>query len=1034
MTASLDAKNDRNRGSTWQNAANDVQAGHSKESLLGRDGIQGFRSAEYVSGRNSLQITSEGVPWNSMKSYIVAQNEDQRACHRIPFFVGLVAISILTAQFHVPHSVTRAVQASMADFLENKPRFGVKSADHIMGDKKLGDVQSLADFYSWFRGGFLPLAGSKYVEVSESEMLRTAHMKAQCRAELGRAKGHLGNLTFESIVNLKRQNAENFAEAEAQSMVSPRCFRLAHHARCLSIFDCVIHSRMTIEEFTQNESLCVELLKRGPAGEMKQHLGEIIPFTTILGGFRLRQSKVSESECNIPEGAEIWWGNNEADRPKCFPSEDFFTMPSITDFHGTSMDAFEHIEYFLLRHTHGQMMEKTRDLELGCPIVDEADTLRANDPRTFTANSRLPAYIIWDRIEKNKINSSLKEDQLLYQFDEDTADACKFVSTEHVKQGNPWAGINAGRIVLSFMTFNREVGVWSMTDVNFIRNRAGRMFTMVDTVSRHVNPYANAGFDFYALDVLFVLSNLLLLFACVRRFYRASQNALRDRLNVRKSRFRVVCSKVLEHTFRADTIAVVIAGWLTYMWVVEIYALLVFEKYMHAHAMVPLNTLDDAAIAEIFIASEVVLDGELERDFRFAVALYILVVIVMTLIAFHKQPRLSFVTRTMVKAWPHLFHFLIVFLVVLVCFAAIARAIFGGTSAEFADFSQSLITLYRCLYGEFPDDSAFTASGRIIFARIFFVTFTVITSLVMLNVVLAILLQAYDDIRRETSDSKPLYKYFRDAFTNMCNYRYNKYVSLDSIIENMEEYTNSVYAARGAIATEALRNQMLRPTDMMAICRQMQSKQAREIVLGAYEYACVTHLRAARTKAVEAERKGAVCPSIVDPLCGSLIPSVESNERPHGFQNSDIAVLWALLNERFEMLEDAKQESPRRKPRAQKTRHKSARNESAEDKSLFFGPTMQAEPDDDTLSENESPHGNASTSPKPRTTLRASPLAAGTVNHVDNIGQRSSRRRRQNGIPGNALIRRNVSPISKGSVQQYKRESNEATLKLGHRE
>ncbi|TYZ60100.1 hypothetical protein PybrP1_010046 [[Pythium] brassicae (nom. inval.)] len=126
---------------------------------------------------------------------------------------------------------------------------------------------------------------------------------------------------------------------------------------------------------------------------------------------------------------------------------------------------------------------------------------------------------------------------------------------------------------------------------------------------------------------------------------------------------------------------------------------------------------------------------------RFVAVIAVLLVGAMVLKAFHKHPRLGILTRTLdrsLRAFRSVFG---VFIIVFVSFSASGTVLFGDRAKSFSSFGTSLETCINMLFGSF--EYAAIQDMYISAPMLFYWTYMVVVSLVLLNMMLAIVLDAY---------------------------------------------------------------------------------------------------------------------------------------------------------------------------------------------------------------------------------------------------------------------------------------------------
>lgn len=136
-------------------------------------------------------------------------------------------------------------------------------------------------------------------------------------------------------------------------------------------------------------------------------------------------------------------------------------------------------------------------------------------------------------------------------------------------------------------------------------------------------------------------------------------------------------------------------------------------------------------------------------------AMNVLSVILMTMRALKLldfQPRLGLVTRTLSKAFVDLIHFFLVFALVLASYAVVGFVSFGSEIERFASFERAISTLVELMLGDTDvlvdlSRSASPASGIL-----YFWSFIIVAFFILMNVLLAILVDAYVDVKGEAQN------------------------------------------------------------------------------------------------------------------------------------------------------------------------------------------------------------------------------------------------------------------------------------------
>jgi hypothetical protein len=132
---------------------------------------------------------------------------------------------------------------------------------------------------------------------------------------------------------------------------------------------------------------------------------------------------------------------------------------------------------------------------------------------------------------------------------------------------------------------------------------------------------------------------------------------------------------------------------------------------------------------------------------RFLMAQYLLFLMFRFLVSFAVQPRLATVTNTLKAVMPDLMHFLIVFFPTFLAYVISGNLIFGRRMENFATIQASFATCFRIIM-ECEYDWDTLAAEYYWTTALWIWSFIVLIVLILLNMVLAIILDIYNDVRK----------------------------------------------------------------------------------------------------------------------------------------------------------------------------------------------------------------------------------------------------------------------------------------------
>jgi len=166
---------------------------------------------------------------------------------------------------------------------------------------------------------------------------------------------------------------------------------------------------------------------------------------------------------------------------------------------------------------------------------------------------------------------------------------------------------------------------------------------------------------------------------------------------------------------------------------------------------------------------------------RMAFAVYPFVLVSRFFKAFSAQPRLALVTSTLLRSATDIFHFGVVFSVVVFVFCLSAQILFGQELEEFANFSRSVQTVFRILLGDF-DWERMNRVGRI-FAGAWFWAFMWLVDMVLLNMMLAIIMDVYTQVKGGIgADAETLFSQASEIYRRWRALKAGKRMSLDDVL------------------------------------------------------------------------------------------------------------------------------------------------------------------------------------------------------------------------------------------------------------
>jgi len=170
-----------------------------------------------------------------------------------------------------------------------------------------------------------------------------------------------------------------------------------------------------------------------------------------------------------------------------------------------------------------------------------------------------------------------------------------------------------------------------------------------------------------------------------------------------------------------------------------------------------------------------------EKSFRFSLCIYPMMVMLRLFKSFAAQERLAVVTATLVEAANDLFHFFIVFLSVFSCMTLMSVQMFGQDLEEFLTFPRALHTSFRMMFGDWDWEAMEKINP--VYAAGWFVAFMLVNYLILLNMLVAIMIDNYMKVKKKAEDAITVQKQLQEMWRRRQMYKRHERVRLEDIWE-----------------------------------------------------------------------------------------------------------------------------------------------------------------------------------------------------------------------------------------------------------
>lgn len=314
-----------------------------------------------------------------------------------------------------------------------------------------------------------------------------------------------------------------------------------------------------------------------------------------------------------------------------------------------------------------------------------------------------------------------------------------------------WLDRETEYLQVVFHILNAELGRPRLleTSVNFYFSRGGSLFYEIKMVTIFLEmwPSGSAGIQSMCVDFLWVM---VLTLTSVWRFKAAWSAFLRSRF--------------VEHLMQIYTLwewAIICTGW---GYVYGFYTQILLqqavadglEDVVQAQRMEPQDRglLEERSVELHRLAGAA---GAQLSLIQTNTNWYLVILMFRFFISFSSQPRLAIVVNTLRSTMTDFMHFLVVFAPTFLAYVISGNILFGRRLEEFCTIKASLASCLRIVFENEYDWDALSREHYVTTA-IWVWSLLLLVVLLMLNMVLAIILDMYNDVRQHSSKSEALWE------------------------------------------------------------------------------------------------------------------------------------------------------------------------------------------------------------------------------------------------------------------------------------
>eukprot|EP00927_Polykrikos_kofoidii_P019342 TRINITY_DN19030_c0_g1_i2.p1 TRINITY_DN19030_c0_g1~~TRINITY_DN19030_c0_g1_i2.p1 ORF type:complete len:866 (-),score=138.98 TRINITY_DN19030_c0_g1_i2:486-3083(-) len=393
----------------------------------------------------------------------------------------------------------------------------------------------------------------------------------------------------------------------------------------------------------------------------------------------------------------------------------------------------------------------------------------------------------------------------------------------------PWIDEQTLRLEVSMIVYNPQYGMYTFVGVNFLFARGGRIHKFTNLMSTWADMSAASAEE--KLTILISLSlwvcALLYVLVCETREMLTVVRQSQDRWWRSLSRNYVGIWNAIDWV----SILVGVFVCLCYATLQRMGAVLNSEltDMLHISARAKNGTIDSMeyglATGDFFEA--MLQMSKSERLFRLSLCLYTSIVMLRLFKSFAAQPRLALVTATLQGSSTDMLHFGIVFFSVYVVMMVNSVLMFGQDLEDYATVARATHSCFLAIFGEWNWD--LMGDIGMFKAAVWFWLFQLIMVLILLNMLLAIIMEAYSEVAAHAQSTETLLQQVQNVLRRRKEFRTGRRIRLQDIIRSFEKDSEGDHEA---MLSE---NRKITPEFLVGHVPKMQRKQAERLLCRAYE-------------------------------------------------------------------------------------------------------------------------------------------------------------------------------------------------------
>lgn len=290
------------------------------------------------------------------------------------------------------------------------------------------------------------------------------------------------------------------------------------------------------------------------------------------------------------------------------------------------------------------------------------------------------------------------------------------------------------QVMVSMVLFNADLQLISLVESNFLFSRTGRVWPLLRIKTIDPDPFHQP--HLFPFDVLFIAIMFMNFVRDFHAFFSTWHKVGFSHL--RRNLPHGLLWYFLDVVGLTCSCVLFFAFWTFYQSATS----LVEELEFNYTSMISDQSTMDHFLHNVEETAHTTL-----KPYRTTLLVYPINLMLRLGLGFSGNARLSMTTRVITSCASDLFHFMLVYMSFLFCFTILAMLMFGRDVEGFSTMSRSLQSNIQMMFGD-VDWEVMNAAG-FVRALMFYWAFHVTLALIMFNIIVAIIIDAYESLREE---------------------------------------------------------------------------------------------------------------------------------------------------------------------------------------------------------------------------------------------------------------------------------------------